>query len=609
MPVTFDFTIPPFERLTEAERRKLAASADTAYFKPGEVLFRAGEEPAHLYVLIKGLVSEKAGDEVVTVYGAGDLIGATALAGPAAAGAEVQEEAIAQLLPRRLLLDLCRGNPSFQSYFTQSIGERLAAQAAAEANRGIAPFMVAKVREANLHPPIFIAASATLKEAAIRMKEGNASSLLVRSFDGTFGVLTGTDLREAAIIRELPLDTPVDRLATYRAVTVDHDEFLYRAEVLMIRHGIRRLPVLRDGEVIGILEIIDLLGYVSSHSHLVVAQVERATGIDDLSEAARDLGVLIDALHGAGVKIAVIAEMVTDLNRRIQRRLFEFLASPELAAHACLVVMGSEGRGEQIARTDQDNALIVADDAPIDEAEMRAFGARFVDAMVEFGYPRCPGDMMVSNPHWAQRESDFRRDVAGWLAQPGGDSFINLAALIDGEAVAGDAELLVRLRRDLFDGVGNAAGFLSHFARPVLQFDTPIGFFHQILLAKGEHEGEIDVKKGGLFPIVHGVRALALERRIAALNTSARIAALADDGVLDRAFAGDLNEAFQFLMELRLHARLAQARRSGPASEVGDAYVRAADLSRLERDGLKDSLLIVKRFKEQVSHHFRLDAF
>ncbi len=61
------------------------------------------------------------------------------------------------------------------------------------------------------------------------------------------------------------------------------------------------------------------------------------------------------------MKIRAIAEMVSDLNRSVLRRLFEFLAPPELRANACLVVMGSEGRGEQLARTDQDNALIVAD--------------------------------------------------------------------------------------------------------------------------------------------------------------------------------------------------------------------------------------------------------
>ena len=113
--------------------------------------------------------------------------------------------------------------------------------------------------------------------------------------------------------------------------------------------------------------------------------------------------------------------------------------------------------------------------------------------------------------------------------------------------MAGDPAVLERLRRHLFESIGNAGGFLSHFARPILQFDTPIGFFHQILLGHGEHAGEIDVKKGGLFPIVHGVRALALERRIEAVNSFARIEALAAAGALERDFAADLTEALQYL--------------------------------------------------------------
>jgi signal-transduction protein with cAMP-binding, CBS, and nucleotidyltransferase domain len=58
-------------------------------------------------------------------------------------------------------------------------------------------------------------------------------------------------------------------------------------------------------------------------------------------------------------------------------------------------------------------------------------------------------------------------------------------------------------------------------------------------------------------------------------------------------------------MELRLRARLAKD--SGGAA--GDDFVRAQDLSRLQHDGLRDSLLIAKRFKERISYHFRLDAF
>jgi len=612
MPVALDFSIPPFERLTAEERRKLAAAADIAFLQPGEALIQAGEAPAHLYLIVKGLVSEHAGGDVITVYGAGDLVGAGALAAPAPASVEVRQETIAQLLPRRLLLDLCRTNPAFEAWFAQRLGERLAAQAAREATRGMAPLMMAKVREVFLHPPVIVPAAMPMQAAALRMHGEKATSLLVRRADDAsaaarLGIVTDADLARAALVHALPFDAPIGQVASFPAVTIDYDAFLFRAQLLMTQRGVRHMPVLRDGTVIGVLELIDLVGHMSSRSYLVTAEIERAQNIDELGRAAAAIGPLLEALHETGMKIRAIAEMVSDLDRSILRRLFGFLAPADLVANACLVVMGSEGRGEQLARTDQDNALIVADGAAIDDAALREVCTRFTETLIGYGYPRCPGNMMVSNPQWAQREAAFRADIDAWLVRPGGESFLNLAALTDAAAVAGDPAVLARLRRHLFASIGNAGGFLSHFARPVLQFDTPIGFFHQILLGHGDRAGEIDLKKGGLFPIVHGVRALALERRIEAVNSFARIEALAAAGALEHDFAEDLAEALQYLMQLRLRGRLAKDR--GGAGAAGDNLVRAQDLSRLQRDGLRDSLLIAKRFKERISYHFRLDAF
>jgi len=91
------------------------------------------------------------------------------------------------------------------------------------------------------------------------------------------------------------------------------------------------------------------------------------------------------------------------------------------------------------------------------------------------------------------------------------------------------------------------------------------------------------------------------------VNSFARTEALVAAGALERDFAADLAEALQYLMELRLRARLAEDR--GGAGATGENFVRAQDLSRLQHDGLRDSLLIAKRFKERISYHFRLDAF
>jgi CBS domain-containing protein len=605
MPVALDFSVSPFDSLTAEQRRKLSAAANVAFLKPGEVLFREGETPTHAWLIIKGLVSEKSGDEIVTVHGAGDLVGASALAAPARATAEVRQETIAQILPRRLLLEFCSANPAFEGYFAQRLGERLAARAAREATHGMAPLMMAKVGEAFLHPPLVVPAATSIRQAALLLHERKATSLLIRGDDDTLGILTYADLARSTLIHDQPPDTPVGQVASFPAQTIERDAFLFRAQLLMTRLGVRQVPVVSDDTIVGVLELIDLVGYMSSRSYLVMAEIERAGGVEELGRAAAAIGPLLDALHATGMKIRAIAEMVSDLNRSVLRRLFEFLAPPELRTNACLMVMGSEGRGEQLARTDQDNALIVADGADIDDAALRDFCGRFTGTLIGYGYPRCPGDMMVSNPRWAKRAAAFRADVDLWTTRPSGEGFLNLAALTDAAAVAGDPSLLEHLRRDLFDRIGNAGGFLSHFARPVLQFDTPIGFFHQVLQSLGGHAGEIDVKKGGIFPIVHGVRALALERHVGATNSFARIEALAAAGALEPDFAEDLAEALQYLMEIRLMARLAEEHEGSDAGDV----VRPAGLSRLQHEGLRDSLIMAKRFKERMTYHFHLGAF
>ena len=70
----------------------------------------------------------------------------------------------------------------------------------------------------------------------------------------------------------------------------------------------------------------------------------------------------------------------------------------------------------------------------------------------------------------------------------------------------------------------------------------------------------IDIKKGGIFPIVHGVRSLALEYRVTETNTIARIQALSGRGPFSEDFNADLIEAFDFMGMLRLRQQFAAPR-------------------------------------------------
>lgn len=601
----FDFSMPPFDLLDTPGREKVARAADIAYFQPGERLTSPDTAQDHLFVIMKGIVTEYDGDTLVTVHGPGDCVGAmTLIRGRASPACEAREETLAYTLPRQLLLDLCRSNLPFERYFTASVSERLLARAEARTNRGMAAFMVAKVGDAYLHPPVFTDGATGLRDAALMMKKNHATSLLVKHTDGRIGILSGSDIREAVLIEQKPLDTPVEQCASFGTITVRADDFLFNAQVTMTRHGVRRLPVLHDGHVIGVLELIDLLGYMSSHSHLVAIQIERADSVDTLNKAARSFDPLLRGLHGSGVKVRFIAEMVSDLSRKLQRRLFQFLAEPELGKKSCLIVMGSEGRGEQMARTDQDNALIVEDS--IDPDTLEPLCQRFTEAMIRFGWPPCPGNIMVSNPQWRKTCSAFRDSLFQWIDQPSEQSFINLAAFLDAQPVAGSPLLLHSLKEDLFSRVSDSDMFISHFARPVLWFDTPGGGLWHTLLQGGGRSEPLDIKKAGIFPVIHGVRALALQGRIMETNTFDRIDSLRDTGRLDRGLADELVEALQFMMELRLGISIGH---KGTDIAGTETLINPGTLGKLQYDALRDSLAIVRRFRNHLVTRLRLDAF
>jgi len=124
-------------------------------------------------------------------------------------------------------------------------------------------------------------------------------------------------------------------------------------------------------------------------------------------------------------------------------------------------------------------------------------------------------------------------------------------------------------------------------------------------LLQGEQDRQtLDLKKGGIFPIVHGVRSLALSEHVQATGTQARIDALVAAGRLSSAFATDLGDSLHLLMGLKLKAGLAELDTAGTVSGA----VRSDRLSSLERDLLKDAMAVVKRFKAIVRNRFHLEA-
>ncbi len=370
----------------------------------------------------------------------------------------------------------------------------------------------------------------------------------------------------------------------------------------MPRHNKRRLAVTSNGDFSGILEDIDILGLVAGNSQLIPGRIDRARSVAHLEMPARDIQDQVERLHRQGVKVEVIAEITSDLNRALFSKLYDLIAPDSIKAAGCLMVMGSEGRGEQTVRTDQDNGILLAE--PVPEADLVKFRADFTDALERFGFPPCAGNVMVRNPQWSQTIGDFVRQLRGWVMTPDEMSAMNLGIFYDAVPITGRRDLVDTAKAAMSEVMRGESAYLARFAKAIDQFEeASAGLFTSLMATVGVGSDAIHIKKSGIFPIVHGIRVISIDNGVVAASTAQRLDELAARKVLGDELVRDMKSALSYFMEVRLRSQL-RAMRTGRQEE--EAIARLNDLSTSERDLMREALRVVKRFKEVMRSRYHL---
>lgn len=607
MPDSFKMTNLPFSLLDENEQNLLRSNLDIVYYQKGEYIMTAGEEPEGVFVILKGRVGESevaeddsdAAKHVFVHYTNEDYFGGwSAIRGKAIHNFIAEEETICHVLPTKTLLDLMATNSLFADYFQQNLSAKTEIVQQHGKDQDMAEFMLAKVSDGLVREPLVILEGTSIREATMLMREKKADCLLVKR-GNRYGMVTGTDLLDAVVVNELPMTTDLAEIASYRLITVKPDDYLFNALIIMTQQHIERVVVMKDNEMGGIVELTDVLSYFSSHSHVIGLRIERAQTVDDLKEAAKGLDDLIKALVSHGVKTRFAMDLLAAMNGRIIAKLFNIIIPADMQPHVCLLVMGSEGRGEQIMKTDQDNAIIHRDG--LVWPEMQNTLNKFSETLIEFGFPPCPGNIMVSNPAWVKSLGDWTKMLSEWADRCDGDSQMNLAIAVDAKPVAGNPAIFKASRNWFMRHLRNNDVFFSHFAKASLEFDTPLTFFGNL-----KDKGQLDIKKGGIFPIVHGIRTLALEYRVKATNTFERIEALTELGQLKEKHGREITEALSLFISLRLRQQIKRIECSDTGHDQTPNIIDLQSLDKLERDLLRDALHIVKGFKKHLELRYHL---
>lgn len=597
-----DLESPPFDLLDEPARKRLQASVDLGFYPAGTTLIEEGRASEHAFVVLKGRVEAsdlREGEQRrFADYGPGDVFGAFAvIMGRARHSYGAVEDTLCFLIPAALFQKMIAENPRFAAFFHEGLSVKRKLLAEQQTGSELQRLMLTRVRDAQLAPAVEVPAATTVAEAAARMKLEKVDCLIVAGEGAQRGIVTRTDLLEAVAVERQPLDTVIDGLSSRPLVAVRSDDVLFQALVTMTERHIERVAVDDGDAVVGTLGMAEVLAHYASNSHLISLRLARARSIEDIAEAASRITALVRTLHAQGARMSYLMEMVSALNSRIMGQVFQTVVPEEHRDKLCLLVMGSEGRREQILKTDQDNALVVADD--LDWPGLEAAMERFSAALGEVGYPPCPGRVMVNNPAWRMTQQQWHRRIDNWRKDADGQNMLDLSIALDARPIAGNATLFEPVKESLMS-LGRDNILMHYLAQGAVSFQSPLTMFGKVRT----EGGRTDIKKGGVFPLVHGVRSLSLRHGVRRTSSFERCADMAAAGVLNAEMARDVPQAMAVFQRLRLGQQLADLEAERPP----DNGVDVAALRKLDRELLRDAFRVVNTFKDHVRDVFHLSG-
>jgi CBS domain-containing protein len=139
-----------------------------------------------------------------------------------------------------------------------------------------AHIMAAKVRDLMTPGPIGVDYYQSIGEAARTMRDWGVGAVLVVNDQSLYGLITDRDLVVRAAAEAKGPDEPVGPLSSRNLIGVDADADAREAARLIREHAVRRLPVIEDGQVAGIVSLGDLAMHDDPVSALAAVSIATA---------------------------------------------------------------------------------------------------------------------------------------------------------------------------------------------------------------------------------------------------------------------------------------------------------------------------------------------
>jgi len=625
---------PPFSMFGEETIRELARATKVQVLTKGDSLWKQGDQPRqNVLFLARGRVEyyNRNGDreELIDVRDVGDVLGLSALheGEPYRVTALAEEDSILYALSWPLVREMLSSNDQARYYVRRHLfwgtrvgrsipdlelegsgGNRL--EAHLKGAHTITPRPPERLLCCHLETPI--------RDAAQAMAKKRVPSILITD-DARLpvGIVTGSDLVKEVIVGGKDSSLPVSSIMSGPVVTVARNTSTAAAALIMLRERIGQVCVTEDGTpgtmALDVCTQKDLLVQSGRHPAGFIHEIRIASSTARFREICDDIETMALTYLEAGISGLLLGEICAELYDELVRKLVDIsLIKLEEEGSAISdipwtwIAVGSDGRREQVLRTDMDNALIFAASGnPEQDEANRTFllklARHVIGMMVEAGFTRCQGGVMASNPNWCKTNTEWIAHLKATNLLADGTQLMTALILYDLRYVAGDENLSETVRQAVFQVVGDSLAIQRHMAELIVATPPPLNFRGKFMVEKkGVNEGEFDIKKRGLVPLRDAARLFALHFGLRRHHsTSGRWLELASVQPEMKELAGLAREGYDQLLRIRTLTGLRR-------NDAG-RFINPADLTSLQRGQLVNVFDVQRMVQTSVSIQFQLD--
>lgn len=624
---------PPFSYLRREDLLSLSEQAVVRYCRPDEVIFKQGEIPRNcIFIVQEGAVHllREAEPEPILVdeCDEGDVFGVRPLLAEEAYAltAKAAEESLLYEISTDGLRQLLENQPKVAWYLAQSFAAGMRNRFSRDKKGRIfsensqltdETFHLIEVQSIeHSRKPVTCPPNTNVQAAAKIMQQQRVGSIIVVDEENhPMGILTDRDLRNRIVTGELPLDTLVTEIMSSPVKTVPPSQTVADVQLEMMRHGIHHLALTEDGTslspIVGVISEHDLLVVQGNNPAIFIREIRRCTEAGQLRAIRERAERLLRKYLLQEVAINFICNVMSEVNDALIVRAIEIceaqlkwegLEPP--AVKWCWLGLGSEGREEQLLRTDQDNALVFEEvpeaDLPKAKDYFLQLAKRVNDMLNDCGFDYCPADMMASNPKWCMPLSGWKAQFSEWILTPTEMNIMLSNIFFDYRPVHGDHSLADELTAHIFEELGKTDLFLALQSKDAMKNPPPLTFFRNFVVEKGgEHKNEFDIKARAMMPLADAARVLILNAREPAVNnTFHRFDRLAELEPKNRELFEQAADAYEILVRYRAM--------QGLKNQDSGRYFDPSELTKMQRMNLRNCFKPISEVQELLKVRFRL---